>query len=354
MGYRLIKSTMAFNFEDAELLGNDGLSVTSISWIGSQSMASKLHSSSSLKDGVFMKLTDTSADSKTDDATLQTELMLQDLAALFSEGEAKGESFMELDDIFGIDGPETEMAKAEMLEEPSDTETTYANDSDTEAEMAKTEMLEELADTETAYANDSDTLLPSDRMLEQLVAESVSRAGMFKVPTSTGSVADQLRAIATPKDPFSQMTAKWVQLSKRRRDQPQDPEVYEMNKKKLLQLADELNDAFGEEHFQQGLQNLLEVFWWRQGLPHGTPVAYIVGRQELVRSVHNKILPKYGYTGDLGFYSMLLALEEYCDDDEMLGKMLQTDKLLLLPTSSTLCAVFDAVEKFARIPPVNE
>lgn len=282
-----------------------------------------------------MKPTDTSADSKTDDATLQTELMLQDLAALFSEGEAKGESFMELDDIFG-------------------TETTYAIDSDTEAEIAKTEMFEELADIETAYANDSDTLLPSDRMLEQLVAESVSRAGMFKAPTSTDSVADQFRAIATPKDPFSRMTAKWVQLSKRRRDQPQDPEVYEMNKKKLLQLADELNDAFGEEHFQQGLQNLLEVFWWRQGLPHGTPVAYIVGRQELVRSVHNKILPKYGFTGDLGFYSMLLALDEYCDDDEMLGKMLQTDKLLLLPTSSTLCAVFDAVEKFARIPPVNE
>lgn len=249
---------------------------------------------------------------------------------------------MELDDILGIEHAEIAITEAVMLDSLADIE-------GAEIEVAEIEVPQVMQESKPPMMKDDllEELLAERKRLE--LKQKENKENQHVHPRSGNVTVDQIREMLARTDRLKQVTDKWVQLRNKRLNQPEDPEMFEGNKKKLLQLAEELNAAFGEDSFQLQIQALLDDHRNRRGLPQGAPIGFAVGRKSLVRSVQDKILPVYGFSGQLGVYSMLLSLEAYCDDNEMLGSMQKTDRLLGLPSNSTLYSILDAGEKFSNM-----
>lgn len=228
---------------------------------------------------------------------VQKEVDLLDLHDMFARATSEESSFMDLDDILATEKPKIDLPVLTVL--------------DVNAEV------------------------------EKLRARTTDWKPFQQDVLSTALAA------AKPKDRVAQIMDKWEQLDKRRSERPSQHD--DANKQKLLEMADELRDAFSDDSFQAELQGLLSAARQRQGLPPGEPVGWVKGRRELVRGVHRKILPMYGYGGvgsELGVHSMLLAFEPYCDDFAVLRHLAATDEMLGLLPNSTLYQVLDTTEMF--------
>lgn len=126
----------------------------------------------------------------------------------------------------------------------------------------------------------------------------------------------------------------------------------EENRQRVLEMMDDLNAAFGEYNFQRKLQDALAAERQLPSSADDGALGFVSGRQSLVLGVHRKILRRYGYGAagtQLGVYSMLLSLEPYCQESEMLEKLAKTDELLGLPEDATLYDIFDAVDQFLPV-----
>lgn len=366
-----------FTFEDAELLGNEGLTVTSISVDAFSSSSS--HASSKLGDGAALvnaaaaALRDilaqqtfesppsqsrpqastrregavsdgyltskaaaltSSAVTSAAVTTQQAGLSLRDIDELIREVESKGQSFRELDDIFAVDASERKTSEPVLLSKLLDIEAPQIQDLNIER-------------IREPHIDTMNSRLPPDDLIDELVEERDRRALKRKqVPSrGKGALLEDVRSFLEEKDCFTPVVDRWEQLRNMRREQPSEQVHFETNRKKLMQLADDLNEAFGKDTFQSKIQSVMMEEKKRLDIPPEKPMAYVRGRKELVRSVHNKILPAYGYSGKLADQSVLLSLGPYCDDDEMLGKMRRTDELLGLPPCATLIAILAAAEK---------
>lgn len=220
---------MVFSFEDAQLLDNDG----------------------------------TSIDSKMAD---ETQLVLQDLADLFSEAEAKGDSFMDLDDILAIE---------------------------------RTPSL--------AQHNDIATLLE---------------------PKTPVVIEEELERNADETKLF------------------------------LLQVMDELIDAYGEEGFQGQLRILMEADKKAKRNRKSAPPILVNGRADLCCKVQQPILELYGLAGpDRGLGALSLAARPYLCDSDVQARMNTIDVLLGLHTKATfeeVCALIREQQPNLKIPKAHD
>lgn len=246
-----------------------------------------------------------SLDSSTTGTSMQ-ENSDSDSEMVASGGASEQKEFLDLDDILTIDVPEHEASDHSTIE--------------LEASLA----------------------------IENLKNEAFSQEIVGR-DTSTSHVAVAQKEAAKGKDRAAQIQAKWEQMQKRQRDHPPPKQIFNSNRQKLLELVDDLNAVFSKPAFQSRLRSILQEERSKHNLPPNAPLGFVQGWQDLVRSVHSAILPTYGfgsYGTDLGYYSMLLAMEPYCFDEHLIAGLATTDRLLALPQDSTLHNLLDTAEKF--------
>lgn len=246
--------------------------------------------------------------------------MISPLGCIEEENE-----FLDLDDILAIDVPKHEATEYSTIE--------------LEANLAIEDMFNSAMDG-TAFAHE---IVQSDT--------SASHVAVAQQDAAKGGASET----GTRKDRAAQLQAKWDQMEKRQRDHPPPKKAFDSNKQKLLELADDLNEAFSEDAFQWHLHIILRQAREEKKLPPDALVGFVQGRQDLVRAVHTKILPTYGYGScghALGYYSMLLDMEPYCFDRDVVGRLATTDTLLSLPANSSIYEVLDTAEKF--LPDIAE
>lgn len=273
------------------------------------------------KEGIYVDSLDlsTAETSTQEDIDSDSEMRL-------SGGLSEQNEFLDLDDIFAIDVPKHEASEYSTIE--------------LEASLA----IEDLKNA----AMDGHVFSPA---LDVAIAQQEA-AEKEQIPGMENHVLSVARDTIKPKDRAAQLRAKWEQMQQRQRDHPPPKKAFDANKQKVLELADDLNEAFGQDVFQLRLHRFLREARSKQNLPPKAPLGFVQGRQDLVSSVHSKILPTYGYGSygsELGYYSMLLAIEPYCFDRDVVGRLHTTDAFLGLPPNSTIYDVLDTAEKFLPV-----
>lgn len=270
-----------------------------------------------------------------------------DAETMPSGGASEQNDFLDLEDIFAIDVPRHKASEYSSVE----LEASLAIEDLKNAAINGHAFTQEIVDPVQTPA--------AHRAIEQhqnrrytWSSQMINLLPQQKDAEGANHVLSVARATTKRSDRAAQLEAKRQQIEKRHRDDPPPKKSFASNRQKLLELADDLNAAFCLPEFQRRLYRVLAEARRKQYLPPGAPLGFVQGRQDLVRSVHSQILPVYGYGSygnELGYHSMLLAMEPYCFDNALLERLAATDRLLGLPPNSTIYDLLDTSEKFLPV-----